>query len=167
VLLADHRAADRVPFQAGGLDEPPGEVARWVTEDRPRVGLRKRLLLDPLVRDLLDPLHRVRTIAGPAAEPRAEANDRRSLKRARPVRVPKLVHGRGPRVPVHVDELGIDQNIGRLAAEGAGVAVDGAADGTGNGRHPLESFDARARRDSGDVCELGARRGGHDLAVDL
>src|SRR6266851_7107681 len=49
VLPAHDRVADPGTLQAGGLDEPPGVVARRIAEDRARVRLRQRLLRDPFV----------------------------------------------------------------------------------------------------------------------
>ena len=40
---ADARRADPEALQAGGLDEPAGMVARWVSEDTARVLVRERL----------------------------------------------------------------------------------------------------------------------------
>src|SRR2546428_9339868 len=57
VLRAHHRAALGGTFQASGLDEPTGVIARGVAEDRARVRLRERLLRHPLVGDLLDAFH--------------------------------------------------------------------------------------------------------------
>src|SRR4029077_2152957 len=35
VLLAHYRAPDGAALQARGLDESPGEIARWIAKDRP------------------------------------------------------------------------------------------------------------------------------------
>src|SRR5687768_16748386 len=81
VLLAHHRATDPPALEPGGLDEPTGVIGRRVAKDGPRIGLRERLLLDALVRHLLDPAHRGRAVAGLAAEAGAHAHNRRSLER--------------------------------------------------------------------------------------
>ena len=141
-------------------------VAGGVAEDRAGIRLRERLLFDPLVRHLLDPLHRVRAVAGPPAKARADADDRRALQGACAVGVAELVHPRGPGVAIHVDQIRVDEDVRGLAAERAGVAVHGTPDGAGDGRHPLESLDARAGGDGRDVGELGAGRGRDDVAVD-
>src|SRR6266849_5246438 len=165
VLGAHHRAADGPALEASGLDEPAGEVTGRVAEDRSGVGLREWLLLDALVRHLLYPLDGVRTIADLPAEARADADNRRALERAGAIGVAELTDRRGPRVAIQVDELGVDKNVRRLAAERTRIAVDRAADGARHRRHPFESLDAGARRDRGDVCELRAGRGGDDVGV--
>src|SRR5438874_7149727 len=143
VFGADHRATDGLALEARGFDEPAGVVAGRVAEDRAGIRLRERLLFDPLVRHLLDPLHRVRAVAGPPAEARADADDRRALQGACAVGVAKLVHPRGPGVAIHVDQLRVHEDVCGLATECAGVAVHSTADRPRDRRHPLESLDSR------------------------
>src|SRR5207253_2446211 len=166
VPLAHHRAAHGATLQAGGLDEPAGMVHRRIAENRTGVGQRQRLLRHTLVGHLLDAAHGVRPITDAAAKSRPDADHRRALQRARPIGVAKLVGAAAPAVAVQVHELGVDEGVGGLAAERAGVAVHGATDGPRDGRHPLQTLDAGASCARGNVGELGPGGRLDDLAVD-
>src|SRR5438445_739586 len=63
VLLADHRAADPLAFEARRFDQTPGVVSRWIAEDRAGVGLRQGVLLHAFIRHLFDAPNGSRPIA--------------------------------------------------------------------------------------------------------
>src|SRR5438105_2615002 len=160
VLGAHHRAALGGTFETSRFDEPSGVIAGRVAKDRAGVRLRQRLLGHALVRDLLDPSHRARSVAGCAAEPGAKHDGRRLLERRRAVREAELGVRRDPDPAVEIHELRVEQHVLRLATESAGVPVHGAADGARHRRHPFEAEDPAARRDRRDARHrCPARRG--------
>src|SRR5256712_3754058 len=157
VLLAAQRAAAPLAFEASRFDQTPGVVSRWIAEDRAGVGLRQGLLLHAFIRHLFDAPNGSRAIAGGAAEARAHTDGRCALKLARAVGVAELVGRDPPRLAVQVHQLGVDEHVGGLAAEGAGVPVHRSAHCARHRRHPLEADDPGLRGDSRHVRELRPR----------
>src|SRR5918911_2726745 len=145
VAWRDLGASDAVALQAAGLQHPAcGELVVRVLEDAPEGALARRL--GRLALRLHPGDRRANLVRGPRHEPELRARNDLAVAELRvPVAEPELL-GPLPRGAVAVDHERAGEDLRPVAAVGARVHPDAAADGARDGARELEPAEPRRAR---------------------
>ena len=150
VLFRNHSAAAGEAAAAGLVDQPPCLVTRRVGEGGPAGARANRLRGLARRPNLLDMTGDRGRLAGFAAEPREDENPVRIDLRVTVGQPHPLDRDRAPDAAA-VDHVGRDQHVLELAAIGAGIGPEPAADRAGNAGQEFEAGDAGLGRGQRDV----------------
>ena len=140
VHFRDLRAADAQAPAAGGIDQLPGAISRWIFEGRAAGLVADRLGGLAVVLDLVHPRANGVGRGERPAKARGSKDDGR-IDAA--VAIDEFHVGIGKRVflAVAADAGSVEQNILGLAAIGAGIHAQRAADGAGNAEEKFKPAD--------------------------